>query len=214
MLIGSLNDIEIRVIGALIEKEITTPEYYPLSINALINACNQKSNRNPVVNYDEQLVHKTIESLREKKLVMRRTGDDMRVPKYRQTFTDFYHLIEPETAVMTILFLRGAQTPGEIRSRCGRIHNFENMNELEEILKRLMQREEPFVKKLQRQSGMKESRYDQLFCTIESVPENHKENSDIQANPDLDRIAKLEERVVNLENEMSELRVLIDLLTK
>ncbi len=158
-----LEEIEARIIGALIEKEKTTPEYYPLSLNALKNACNQKSNRNPVVNYEENEIEETLEKLREKKFAMRRTGDDMRVPKFRQTFTETLNLNEKETAVLTVLILRGAQTPGEIKSRTGRLFDFSSLEEVDEVITLLSSREDPYVKKLPRLPGTKESRYVHLF---------------------------------------------------
>ncbi|QQS38134.1 MAG: YceH family protein [Ignavibacteriales bacterium] len=214
MVQNSLTLEEVRVIGSLIEKEKTTPEYYPMSVNALMNACNQKSNRFPVVSYNEELVMKTIESLREKKFVVKRTGDDIRVPKYRQSFTEFYNLTEPEIAVMCVLFLRGAQTLGEIKTHCSRIHSFENLEALDLVLNQLMSREEPFIQKQPRQTGMKESRYIHLFSLNTDTNEN---NSDAEAKDIGDnssRIEMLETRVQNLEDELKELKSMIDSLLK
>jgi len=117
-----LDTIEARVIGSLIEKELTTPEYYPMTVNSLVNACNQKSNREPVVNYDDKQVEDTLNRLRDKKFARRITGSDIRVAKYRQTFTEELQLTSQEIAVLTVLMLRGSQTPGEIKGRTGRMH--------------------------------------------------------------------------------------------
>ncbi|MBZ0198410.1 MAG: YceH family protein, partial [Ignavibacteriaceae bacterium] len=154
-----LSDIEARIIAALIEKEKTTPEYYPMSLNALKNACNQKSNRNPVVNYEENEIEETLEKLRDKKFAMRRTGDDMRVPKYRQTFTETLNLSDKDTAVLTVLMLRGAQTLGEIKSRGSRLFEFPSIEEVDGTITKFSSGDDPFVKKLPRLPGTKESRY-------------------------------------------------------
>ena len=149
-----LSPEEVRIIGSLIEKEHNTPEYYPMTINALTNACNQKSSRNPVVSYDIALVESIVQLLREKKLAAKVTGPDQRVPKYKQIFTDFYNLTKPQIAVLSVLFLRGAQTIGEIKGRCYRTYEFKDLAETEETLEQLMAREDgPFVIKLPRQSG-------------------------------------------------------------
>lgn len=212
MIKDSLTPEEVRVIGSLIEKEKTTPEYYPMSLNSLTNACNQKSNRSPVVNYDEAIVIKTIESLKEKKFVVKRTGDDIRVPKYRQSFTEFYNLSEPELAVMCVLFLRGAQTPGEIKTHCNRIFSFENLESLDLILNKLMNREEAFILKLPRQAGMKESRFIHLFSSSVETVENNSYANTKTLDEDLSRIDSLEARVRNLEDELKGLKTTIDSL--
>ncbi len=214
MIQDSLTQEEVRVIGSLIEKEKTTPEYYPMSVNSLMNACNQKSNRFPVVNYNEELVIKTIESLREKKFVVKRTGDDIRVPKYRQTLTEYYNLTEPEVAVMCVLFLRGAQTPGEIKTHCSRIHSFENLESLDLVLNQLKNREEPFIQKQSRQTGMKESRYIHLFSSSGDVVENNNDSITKNLDEKLSRIETLEIRVQSLEVKLRDLKTMIDSLLK
>lgn len=154
---------EIRLIGSLIEKENTTPEYYPMTANSLMNACNQKSSRNPVVSYDESIIENTISSLRDKKLVLKVTGGDFRVPKYRQSFTEFHKLTKPQMAVICVLFLRGPQTIGEIRGRSARIYEFENLGETENTISEMMERdEEAFIVKLPKDSG-REHRFMHLF---------------------------------------------------
>lgn len=195
-----LSDEEARMIGSLIEKEFTTPEYYPLTINSLTNACNQKSSRNPVVNYDEILVEITIQKLRDKSLVAKVTGPDLRVPKYRQQFTQFYNLTKPQIAVMCVLLLRGAQTIGEIRSRSYRIYEFKDLAETEETLDSLIRIEQgPFVVKLPKDSG-RDNRYTHLFCGEPQIVEAVKE-------PDInERVASLEKEIDTLKDSLTELR--------
>jgi len=156
-----LDSAEVRVLGALLEKEIATPEYYPLSLNALVNACNQKSNREPVVSYDEATVEDALERLRLKGLAMRITGRDSRVPKHEQRFTEKYNLGRREVAVLCVLMLRGPQTPGELRGRTERLHTFDDLDAVESTLARLG--EMGYVVKLPRQAGFKEQRWAHLF---------------------------------------------------
>ena len=192
---------EVRIIGSLIEKEFATPEYYPLTINSLTNACNQKSSRNPVVNYDDILVELSIQKLRDKKLVSKITGPDQRVPKYQQMFSQFYNLSNSQTAVMCVLFLRGAQTIGEIKSRSYRIFEFKDLAETEQALDELISIEGgPFVIKLPKNSG-RESRYTHLFC-------GEPENTDViivEKNTD-ERLASLEEDLSSLKELYSTLK--------
>ena len=200
----SLTFEETRIIGSLIEKEITTPEYYPLTLNALKNACNQKSNRNPVVSFDESLIEKTIERLREKSLVSRVTGSDMRVPKYKQVFTEALNLSPDETAVLCELMNRGAQTPGELNSRASRIFKFESLNQVLDTIQKLVGRDNPLVTKLPRQPGTKESRYAHL---LSGEPELiNQDNQDGLPVSDTDRIQQLEEQVESLRNDFEELK--------
>ncbi len=154
-----LTDEEVRALGCLMEKEMATPEYYPLSLNALVNACNQKSNREPVTSYTEEAVLSALEGLRQKKYAMESSGS--RVPRYAQTFSGKYNLKRSEEAVMCILFLRGPQTPGEIRSRTERLYPFSGLEELQETLSNLER--VGLVKSLPRQPGRKECRYTHLL---------------------------------------------------
>ncbi|MFO7446035.1 MAG: YceH family protein [Ignavibacteriaceae bacterium] len=214
----NLNEIvltaeEVRVIGALTEKELTTPEYYPLTLNSLVNACNQKSNREPVVNYPDVIVEEIIDSLREKGLVRRVTGSDMRVPKYKQGFTEEYNFSPEETAVMCILMLRGAQTLGEIKVRTGRMYNFESLMQVEDVLRNLANREKPLVTKLPKQTGMKESRYTHLLSgepVIESVPAEE----EVEISKNDERIEKLESEIETLRAELAELKEQFDKFKK
>src|ERR1035441_8005824 len=136
-----LDTAEVRVLGALLEKEISTPEYYPLSLSALVNACNQKSNRDPVVAYDDDTVEDALERLRLKGLTSRITGRDSRVPKHEQRFTEKYNLGRREAAILCVLMLRGWQTPGELRGRSERLHTFDDLDEVESTLGRLTEME-------------------------------------------------------------------------
>jgi uncharacterized protein len=157
-----LSEIEARVLGCLIEKEITTPEYYPLSLNALVNACNQKSNRDPHMNVSETDVHRALRQLNELGLA-RSASTDSRVAKYEHRLAETYNFTRPETAIFCELLLRGAQTPGELRSRAERMHPFEDLSLVHTTLRHLTEREPPLVALLARQPGTKEARYAQLL---------------------------------------------------
>src|SRR4051812_7096821 len=159
-----LDAAEARVLGSLLEKEIATPEYYPLSLNALVNACNQKSNREPVVNFDEDTVEQALERLRDKGLTSRITGRDVRVPKYAHRLSETFNFGRREAAVMCVLMLRGPQTTGELRGRSERLYTFDDLEAVEATLNRLAEwQPEPLVKKLPRQPGFKEGRYAHLL---------------------------------------------------
>ena len=158
-----ITDVEARVLGALIEKEITTPEYYPLSLNALVNACNQKSNREPVMNLDEDAVVAAMRALDAREFAGAANTTDSRVRKYEHRLQEVFNFTRPETAVLCVLLLRGAQTPGEIRGRAERLHHFEELDEVVMALGKLMKREPSMVAVLPRQPGTKESRYLELM---------------------------------------------------
>ncbi len=197
-----LTEKEVRVISSLIEKKYTTPEYYPLSLNALTNACNQKSNRNPVVNYIEIEVEETIDLLRAKRFV-RKVEDTGRVHKYKESFTEELNLNLNEIAALNVLMLRGPQTTGEIRTRSNRIFEFENLNSVEETLKKLTDREAgALVKKLDRQTGMKERRYAHLLCGDIVLEDKQDEVQE----PEENNLNKLEAMVINLQNEVDDLK--------
>src|SRR5690242_16584349 len=140
-----LSEVECRVLGALIEKDITTPDYYPLSLNALVNACNQKSNREPVMELTEDLVRDALHSLQEKRFAGPASGADSRVTKYEHRFQEVLNLNRRETAVLCVLLLRGAQTPGELRGRTERLHRFEDLEEVQATLQRLMEHDPPLA---------------------------------------------------------------------
>ena len=205
-----LNEVETRVLGSLVEKQITLPDYYPLSLNALMNACNQKSSRNPVVAYDEQTIQRGLDSLREKGVVWVFKGADSRVLKYGHVFEKSYELNEREVAVLCVLMLRGAQTPGEIRSRAMPLYPFDTLEEVETTLEGLIERDGgPLVVRLPRQAGTKESRYMHLLAG--EVQVDYQEAPPREAPParsrvDEERVARLEEQVATLRQELSELR--------
>src|SRR3989441_9092065 len=158
-----LTDIEVRVLGSLIEKQVTTPEYYPLTLNALTLACNQKNNRNPVTAFTESQVEEALDSLREKNLAYVFHGSTSRVPKFKHVAPEVLQLSPPELAVMCVLMLSGAQTAGEIRTRGSRLCEFKGLEEVDETLRALSTRDEPLVTKLPRHPGQKESRFAQLL---------------------------------------------------
>jgi len=194
---------EVRVLGALLEKEATTPEYYPLSLNALVNACNQKSNREPVVSYDEDTVERALESLRAKGLAVRITGDS-RVPKHGQRFTETLNLGRREAALMCVLMLRGPQTPGELRGRAERLYSFEDLEGVESTLHHLA--EQGLVKKLPRQAGSREARHAQLLAGDVEVTEEAAAHVAARAPASDDRLAALERSLAELRREFDEFR--------
>lgn len=199
-----LNEYELRVLGALVEKHIATPDYYPMTVNALVNACNQKNHRDPVVSYDEPTVARALESLREKNLAYIFHGSDSRVPRYGHLFPKAFDLSEPEVALMCVLILRGPQTPGELRSRSAHLHQFENLALVESLLQALSLRDEPLVVKLPRQQGSRESRFAHLLGgPVEA------ETPSLQSptsNSSHDRIDSLEEEINSLRAELADLK--------
>ena len=158
-----LSPVAARVLGSLVEKEITTPEYYPLSLNALANACNQKNNREPAMNLDEDQIRQALHQLEDDGLAGAARGADGRVAKYEHRMQEVFNFTRGEIAVVCVLLLRGPQTPGELRGRCERMHRFEELSDVQSTLQRLMQREPPLVKVLPRQPGTKEARYAHLL---------------------------------------------------
>jgi uncharacterized protein YceH (UPF0502 family) len=163
LVVNPLNEVETRVLGALIEKDITTPDYYPLSLNALVNACNQKNNREPVMNLDEDAVRQALDALHAQNLAGPAGGADSRVTKYEHRMQEVFNFSRGETAILCVLLLRGPQTPGELRGRTERMHRFEALEDVQSTLQRLMQREPPMVRVLPRQPGTKEARYMHLL---------------------------------------------------
>jgi uncharacterized protein YceH (UPF0502 family) len=165
-----LTPSEARVLGSLLEKEVTTPDYYPLSLNALVNACNQRSNREPVMELDEQDVHLALRRLEDIGLAGRARGADSRVTKYEHWLGEAYNFTRAESALVCVLLLRGPQTPGELRSRTDRLHSFAEIADVLAGLQKLIERTPSLVAVLPRQPGTKESRYMHLFCgPVESV---------------------------------------------
>ncbi len=204
------------MLGALVEKQVTTPEYYPLTLNALLHACNQISNRDPVVSFDERTVARALESLREKNLAYVFYGSDSRVPKYKHVCVENLHLSPPELALMCVLMLRGPQTVGELRGRTGRLHNFADLAEVEATLEGLAVREEqPLVLKLARQPGRKDSRYAHVLSgepPIEVPPraEPRPEAATREVRAENERVARLESEVEALRTEVAALRQQFD----
>lgn len=192
---------EVRVLGSLMEKEVTTPDYYPLSLNALINACNQKSNREPAVNYDEETVDGALHELRAKGLAMRITGDS-RVAKHEQRFSERENLGRREGALMCVLMLRGPQTPGELRGRTERLFSFEDLEGVESTLHRLA--ESGFVKQLPRQTGYKEQRWAHLLSG--DVEASEEAPAAVRAASGADRLTALEQEVAELRRQFEEFR--------
>ncbi len=198
-----LTETETRVVGALIEKQLTTPEYYPLTLNSLIAACNQKSNRDPVVSFDEETVQKSLDILRDKNIVYVFYGSTSRVPKYKHILPDVLELEPSETAVLCVLMLRGAQTLGELRERTSRLYEFSGLGEVNETLDNLMRREEPLVIKLERLPGQKEARFAHLLSGEIDVESYAKENISTGKQAGSERIEKLEQELENLRNEFN-----------
>ncbi len=207
-----LNAVEVRILGSLIEKQLTTPEYYPLTLNALTNACNQKNNRDPVVSFEETTVVRGIDDLKNKRLIGTVTGSGIRVPKYKHTVTETYNLTPDEVAVMCLLMLRGPQTAGEIRGRSSSMRKFENIADVESILQKLYATDgrESLVQQMPRSAGQKETRYIHLLSGRPEVngPETHPppEAATLQVRAENERISKLEDDVKRLKEEIKKLQ--------
>jgi uncharacterized protein YceH (UPF0502 family) len=204
----NLNAIETRVLGSLIEKDITTPDYYPLSLNALVNACNQKNNRDPVMNLDEQSVRDALTTLQERRLAGPASGADSRVPKYEHRLQEVFNFDRREIAIVCVLLLRGPQTPGELRSRTERMYHFETLDDVISTLDRLAQRDPSLAGILPRQPGTKESRYAHLLSG--ELPDLNAAQPHMPAtagqNSAGDRLTTLEQEVSHLRQELSEVQ--------
>ena len=212
-----LTEVEARVLGSLIEKEITTPDYYPLSMNALLNACNQKSNREPVTDLEEDTVRQALHGLDDKNLAGAVRGSDSRVTKYEHRFSEAYNFGRREVAVLCVLLLRGPQTPGELRGRTERLFSFDELSDVQSTLQKLIERDLPLVRILPRQPGTKEARYMHLFCGDSFVPETNPDSgpSAVASRAENDaRLTLLEEQVAALRREVSELRELVETRTR
>ena len=203
-----LNEIEARVLGALVEKDITTPDYYPLSLNALVNACNQKNNREPVMNLDEATVRNALNGLHGNGLAGPASGADSRVTKYEHRLQEIFNFSRGETAVLCVLLLRGPQTPGELRGRTERMHHFADLDAVQSSLQKLMQRESPLVAVLPRQPGTKEFRYAHLLSGEVEAGEVALPRivSPSSSSIDQERVSRLEGAVAALQGEISELK--------
>jgi len=204
-----LDAAELRVLGSLMEKARTTPDYYPMTVNSLTAACNQKTSRSPVVNYDEETVVHALNSLKKRGLISTATGGSSRVVKYKHNFAIVYPVIPSEVAVMCLLILRGPQTPGEINTNSGRLYEFETIEEVTQVLEKLAGEEPPYIVQLPKRPGQKEARYAHLFAgepdvtSYEAAEETNSKSSSV-----------MEERVSRLETELAELRSAFDDLMK
>jgi uncharacterized protein len=205
-MIQQLTEVEARVVGALVEKQITTPEYFPLTLNSLTAACNQKTNRDPVVSYDEETVQTALDSLCNKNiaLIIYRSGS--RVAKYKHMFPKVYEISPAEVAVLCVLMLRGFQTLGEIRERSSRLYEFPGLNEVNETLEGLLKRDDALVLKLERQPGQKEVRFAHLLCGEIDVANLPVAVSASHKHIDNERLIKLEEEVKTLRTELDEFK--------
>jgi uncharacterized protein len=205
----NLTDIEARVLGALIEKDITTPDYYPLSLNALVNACNQKNNRDPVMNLGEDVLRQALASLQEKRLAGPAGGADSRVTKYEHRLQEVFNFDRRETAVICVLLLRGPQTPGELRGRTERMYRFEALEDVQSAIQKLMDRQPPLARILPRQPGTKESRYMHLLSgdtAPEYVQAIASASPRSSSNDAQERISNLENELALLRSEIAQLR--------
>ncbi|HXQ81608.1 MAG TPA: YceH family protein [Opitutaceae bacterium] len=206
-----LNPVEVRVLGSLIEKDITTPDYYPMTLNALTNACNQSSNRDPVVSFLDKDVVRGLDSLREKKLAFMFQGADSRVAKYGHRFSESLGLDRPQVAIMCVLMLRGPQTVGEVRGRTGRMHEFKSLEETAAALEALIaMAPAPLVVRLPRQPGFKEQRYGHLLSGEAPLPAHEAlpgpEPAAMAVPVEGERMARLEAEAAALRAEVAELR--------
>lgn len=204
-----LDPVETRVLGVLMEKEKATPEYYPMTVNALMNGCNQKSSRNPVVQYDEVTVQQGIDGLRKRGFCLTVTGGGSRVLKFKHNVSIVLELDDREEAVLCLLLLRGPQTPGEIKSNSGRLFDFPDLESVHASLDLLMNREFPLVMQLPRRTGQKEARYMHLLSGPVNIEDWEEQGEPVKVSG-----SHLEERVEALETEVAELRAKLDELLK
>ena len=210
-MLDPLTDIEARIVGSLVEKQLTTPEYYPLTLNALMAACNQKSNRDPVMSLGETDIMSAIDSLRDKNLVYLYYGTGSRTVKYKHMLASVYDLDEAGVAIAAVLLLRGPQTIGELRERTGRLHEFGGLDEVQGALDELTRRDDPIVVKLDRQPGQKEARYAHLLSgevTQEAIAASPRAVA--SGGGSNERIEKLEAEVESLRSELAEFRQTFD----
>ncbi|MBA3682354.1 MAG: YceH family protein [Bacteroidetes bacterium] len=204
-----LNAIELRVLGSLIEKSKTTPDYYPMSLNALTAACNQKTSRKPVVEYDEETVVMALNSMKSQSLISTAVGGSIRAVKYKHNFTTVYPLTDGELAIMCLLFLRGPQTPGELNTNSARLHEFKSLEGVHECLTKLMNSETSFVKELPKRAGQKETRFTHLLGE-----EIIYEDEDVHDEPARKHVSDLESRLAKVELELAEVKETLAKITK
>ncbi len=204
-----LDATEQRVLGSLMEKCRTTPDYYPMTINSLVAACNQKTSRKPVVNYDEETVGLALNSLKKKGLISTATGGSSRAIKYKHNFAIVFPVLPSEVAIICLLLLRGPQTPGEINTNSGRLYEFETLEEVQEVLEKLASEEVPYVVQLPRRPGQKEVRFTHLLGGVPQIDEEETGDDFV-----IRSASNLEQRVEKLETELSELKEAFDKLMK
>lgn len=204
-----LNAEEIRVLGVLMEKSKTTPEYYPMTLNSLTAACNQKTSRKPVVSYDEETVVLALDSLKRKGLISTATGGGSRTVKYKHYFAIVFPVVPAEVALICLLMLRGPQTPGELNTNSGRLYEFESIEEVQQTLEKLAQEEIPYLVQLPRRAGQKEVRYTHLLAGTPNF-----EEEDLPEEPARKSVSELEARLSKVENELAELKEAFDKLMK
>lgn len=207
-----VNPIEARVLGSLVEKEASTPEYYPLSLNALVNACNQKNNREPVMHLAEDEVRDALRGLEDRHLAGAARGADSRVTKYEHHLQEVFNFTRGESAILCELLLRGPQTPGELRNRAERLYRLEEVSDVLSVLQRLMQREPALVAALPRQPGAREIRYTHLLCGEPALPAAPSGET-ASGSSTHDRLLQLESEVAQLRKEMADLRDQLAALT-
>jgi uncharacterized protein YceH (UPF0502 family) len=206
-----LNAEEIRVLGALMEKSRTTPDYYPMTLNGLTAACNQKSARRPVVQYDDDTVMRTLDSLKKRGLISTATGGSSWAVKYKHNFAIVFPVVPAEVAVICLLLLRGPQTPGEINTNLGRLYEFESLDDVQEVLEKLTSGNMPYLTQLPRRSGQKEARYMHLLGETLDIPEDDEPDNRPSSTS---AVAELETRVNKLEEELATMRTEFDKLMK
>jgi uncharacterized protein YceH (UPF0502 family) len=202
-----LNAEEIRILGVLMEKSKTTPEYYPMTVNAITVACNQKTSRKPVVQYDDQTVTLVLDTLKRKGLISTATGGSSRAIKYKHNFAIVFPVLPAEVSILCLLMLRGPQTPGELNSNSGRLYEFDSLEEVQSVLERLSDPELPYVMQLPRRAGQKETRYTHLLSGVPDVSQMEQElESYTKPTTDLEgRLAKVEEELALLKADFDKL---------
>lgn len=204
-----LNAEELRVLGVLMEKSKTTPEYYPMTINGITAACNQKTSRKPVVQYDEQTVVLTLDVLKKKGLISTATGGSSRSTKYKHNFAIVFPVTPQEVAILCLLMLRGPQTPGELNTNSGRLYEFESLEEVQSVLERLSDAEQPYILQLPRKAGQKEMRYTHLLAGTPDLNQEEQEEEHYSK-----PATEIESRLAKVEQELAELKTAFDQLMK
>lgn len=204
-----LNAVELRVLGSLIEKSKTTPDYYPMTVNALTAACNQKTSRKPVVDYDEETVISALNSLKSQSIVSTAVGGSIRAVKYKHNFTTVYPLTDGELAILCLLFLRGPQTPGELNTNSARLHEFRSLEGVHDALNKLMNSASPYIKELPKRAGQKETRFIHLLGETTNYEEDETHEEPVRKN-----VSDLEARLAAVEQELAEVKETLAKITK